>query len=104
MAVKIRLRAQGCKNRPHYRIVAVDSRSPRDGKYLEALGWYNPLQKGDLKVALQDERIMHWMQEGAQMTERVTSLVKEASPELLKGILLMKEEKKKKQLLKRKKK
>ncbi|MDB6081147.1 MAG: rpsP [Chlamydiia bacterium] len=80
MAVKIRLRAQGCVNRKMYRVVVADSRSPRDGKYIEALGWYNPTGKENMKVQMKPDRLQHWIAQGAQVTDRVESLMKEAAP------------------------
>jgi small subunit ribosomal protein S16 len=80
MAVKIRLRAQGSVNRVMYRVVVADSRSPRDGKYIEALGWYNPLAKEDAQVFLKPDRMQYWIQQGAEVTEKVESLMKKATP------------------------
>src|SRR5437588_8940460 len=84
MAVKIRLRAQGTVNRVKYRVVVADSRSPRDGKYLEAVGWYNPMSKDeDKKVFLMPDRIQFWLQQGAEITDKVVSLLKKAAPGVL---------------------
>ncbi len=80
MAVKIRLRAQGSVNRVMYRVVVADSRSPRDGKYIEAVGWYNPLAKADMQVEIKPDRIQHWLDQGAEITDKVASLVKRAAP------------------------
>ena len=80
MAVKIRLRAQGSVNRIMYRVVVADSRSPRDGKYIEAVGWYNPLAKEDMQVEIKPDRIQFWLDQGAQITDKVVSLVKRAAP------------------------
>ena len=80
MAVKIRLRAQGSVNRIIYRVVVADSRSPRDGKYIEAVGWYNPLAKEDVQVEIKPDRIQYWLDQGAQITDKVVSLVKRAAP------------------------
>ena len=80
MAVKIRLRAQGNVNRVMYRVVVADSRSPRDGKYIEALGWYNPLAAEDAQVFLKPDRMQYWIQQGAEVTEKVESLMKKATP------------------------
>ncbi len=73
MAVKIRLARGGSKKRPYYRIVAADARSPRDGKYLEKLGTYNPLlsKDSDERVKLNEERVKYWLGQGAQATDRV---------------------------------
>ena len=80
MAVKIRLRAQGSVNRVMYRVVVADSRSPRDGKYIEAVGWYNPLAKAEVQVEIKPDRIQHWLEQGAEITDKVASLVKRAAP------------------------
>lgn len=73
MAVKLRLRRMGRKKWPFYRIVAADSRSPRDGRFIETLGVYDPLQKPH-KIELKEERIIHWLQNGARPTDTVKSL------------------------------
>lgn len=75
--VKIRMRRTGCKNHATYRIVAADERSPRDGKFLEILGWYDP-RKTENKCGLNLERIAYWKSQGAQVSETVASLVKQA--------------------------
>ena len=74
MAVKLRLRRMGKKKQPIYKIVAADSRSPRDGKFIEAVGLYNPLTKPHT-VDLKDERINYWLDNGAQPTNTVKSLL-----------------------------
>lgn len=73
MSVAIRLSRGGAKQRPYYRIVVSDSRAPRDGKYLEQIGTYNPmLPKGDEKrVVLNEDRARHWLSVGAQPSDRV---------------------------------
>ena len=76
--VTIRLARGGAKKRPHYHIVAADSRSPRDGRHIERLGFYNPIASGreePLRIDL--ERLDHWLSQGAKMTERVAALVKQ---------------------------
>ncbi|WP_310621935.1 30S ribosomal protein S16 [Flexibacterium corallicola] len=80
MATKIRLARGGAKKRPFYRIVIADVRSPRDGRFLEIVGRYNPmLPKGDEKrVELDEERIKHWLSNGAQPTDRVHRFLDEA--------------------------
>ena len=75
MAVKIRLARHGAKKRPFYRIVIADSESPRDGKYLENVGTYNPLVD-PVEVSLKTERIKYWMDQGAKPSDTVTSLLK----------------------------
>lgn len=73
MAMKIRLARGGSKKRPFYRIVAADSRMPRDGRFIEKLGTYNPLLPKDSeeRVKMNVERVQHWLNEGAQPTDRV---------------------------------
>jgi len=75
MAVKIRLKRMGQKKKPFYRIVVADSRSPRDGKFIEELGTFNPLtEPAELKI--KDERAVEWLKTGAQPTETVKALLK----------------------------
>jgi small subunit ribosomal protein S16 len=73
MALSIRLARGGAKKRPIYRIVVADSRSPRDGRFIEKLGTYNPLLPKDSaeRVTLDTERARHWLDQGAQPTDRV---------------------------------
>ncbi len=75
MAVKIRLARHGAKKSPFYRIVVADSESPRDGRYLENVGTYDPLID-PAKVTLKSERIQYWMDQGAKPTDTVRSLLK----------------------------
>ena len=77
MAVRIRLKRIGTKNTPVFRIVVADSRSPRDGKFLEELGTYHPLQK-DTNFTLKLDRAEHWLKHGAQPSETVASFIKKA--------------------------
>jgi len=77
MAVRIRLKRAGAKNAPAYRIVVADSRSPRDGKFIEGIGWYTPLKKGD-NFKLDLERARYWVSKGAQPSETVASFIKKA--------------------------
>ncbi len=80
MALKIRLRQQGCTNHIVYRIVVADSRSPRDGKYIEAIGWYNPKAREGLeKFNVHADRLQHWLGNGAQISETVASIMKSAA-------------------------
>jgi len=76
LAVRIRLRRMGSKKRPFYRFVATDSRAPRDGRFIEVLGYYNPIEK-PAKVVVHQEKIFKWLKNGAQMTETVASLFKQ---------------------------
>ena len=76
--VVIRLSRGGAKKRPFYHIVAADKRSSRDGRYLELLGYFNPIAAGkDLRVELKIEALEAWVKKGAQMSDRVKSLVSE---------------------------
>lgn len=80
MALKIRLARGGTKKRPYYRIVVADVRSPRDGRFIEKVGSYNPLLPKDHaeRVKLDNERIQHWMSNGAKPTDRVLRFLDEA--------------------------
>ena len=80
MAMKIRLARGGSKKRPFYRIVAADSRMPRDGRYIERLGTYNPLLAKDSeeRVKMDLDRIKHWMDQGAQPTDRIARFLEAA--------------------------
>jgi small subunit ribosomal protein S16 len=75
MAVKIRLARHGAKKRPFYRIVVADNKSPRDGRFLENVGTYNPLQD-PAAVVLKQERIRYWIDQGAILSDTVKSLLK----------------------------
>lgn len=75
MAVKIRLARHGAKKRPFYRIVIADSESPRDGRYLENVGTYNPLRE-PAEVTLKTDRVQYWLQQGAIPTDTVRNLLK----------------------------
>ncbi len=83
MAMKIRLARGGSKKRPFYAIVAADSRMPRDGRFIEKLGTYNPMLPKDSeeRVKMDIERVKHWLSEGAQPTDRVSRML-EAAGEL----------------------
>ncbi len=75
MAVSIRLRREGAKNRPYYKVVVADSRSPRDGKFIEIIGTYDP-KKTDHNSTLKIERAEYWIARGAQPSDTVRSLLK----------------------------
>ncbi|MGY4515975.1 30S ribosomal protein S16 [Lysobacter sp. HA18] len=78
--VKIRLTRGGAKKRPFYHIIVTDSRSARDGRNIERVGYYNPVAAGnDKRVELDVARIQHWVGQGAQMTDKVADLYKQAS-------------------------
>ena len=74
MSVRIRLRRTGAKKQPSYRLVVADSKSPRDGRFIEILGWYNP-RTDPASVSVKEERALHWLQQGAQPTETVRQLL-----------------------------
>jgi len=80
MAIKIRLARSGSKKRPFYRIVAADSRMPRDGRFIERLGIYNPLlpKDSEQRVKLDMERVQHWLDRGAQPTDRIARMLEAA--------------------------
>ena len=77
MGLKIRLSRAGAKKRPYYHIVVADSRSPRDGRFIEKLGSYNPMlpQEQDERIRLQTDRILHWVSQGAVATDRVAKFL-----------------------------
>ncbi|MHC0054260.1 30S ribosomal protein S16 [Actibacterium sp. D379-3] len=87
MALKIRLARGGSKKRPFYRIVATDSRMPRDGRFIEKLGVYNPLLPKDSeeRIKMDLDRVKHWLGEGAQPTDRIARMLEAA------GVLTKKE-------------
>lgn len=76
MSVRLRLRRMGKKKQPVYKVVAADSRSPRDGKFLEAVGLYNPLTKPHT-VEIKEDRVLYWLDKGAQPTDTVKSLLRQ---------------------------
>ena len=83
MALKIRLRRQGRTHLPFFRIVLMDSREPRDGKYVEMVGWYNQVaKKEDEIISVNTDRIQHWMEAGAQLSENAADIIFKAAPEL----------------------
>ena len=75
MAVKIRLARHGAKKRPFYRIVVADNESPRDGRFLENVGTYNPL-RDPVEVTLKTDRVQYWLHQGAIPTDTVRSILK----------------------------
>jgi small subunit ribosomal protein S16 len=78
--VTIRLSRGGAKNRPFYQIVVTDSRSSRDGRYIERIGFFNPLARGNEEtLRLDSERVAYWKANGAQTSERVAQLIKVAN-------------------------
>jgi len=75
MAVSIRLRREGALNRPYYKVVVADSRDPRDGKFIEIIGTYDPKKPGH-NSTLKLDRVEHWLARGAQPSDTVRSLIK----------------------------
>jgi small subunit ribosomal protein S16 len=86
MALKIRLRQQGRTNRQTYRLVVTDIRNPRDGKYLEMIGWYNPFSTATKDSVINIERINYWVGLGAQITPSAQALISRIAPDVMKEI------------------
>ncbi len=83
MAVKIRLRQQGRKNRKVYRLVVIDTHTPRDGKYIECIGTYDPHREDGLIV--KSERAEHWLNLGAEVSEKSKALIAKSAPAVIKN-------------------
>jgi small subunit ribosomal protein S16 len=98
------MRQQGANSRQRFRIVLTDSRHPRDGKYMEKLGWYNPFAPNDKNYFLDVPRVQYWIGLGAQISDRVKTLVKRLAPEVVKQMTEKKVAKVAKARAKRKKK
>ena len=77
MAVKIRLKRMGAKKRPFYRVVIADSRSPRDGRFIETVGTYNPISQ-PAEIKFDEEKILSWLGNGAQPSDTVRNLLSKA--------------------------
>ena len=77
MAVKIRLKRMGAKKRPFYRVIVADSRSPRDGRFIETLGTYNPLTD-PAEISIKEEETLSWLSKGAQPTDTVKNILSKA--------------------------
>ncbi len=75
MATKIRLRRMGAKKAPFYRLVVADSRSPRDGRFIEEIGYYNPISE-PAEIKINEEKVLKWLQTGAEPSETVKQLLK----------------------------
>ena len=94
--VTIRLSRAGAKKRPYFHITVTDSRKPRDGRFIERVGFFNPIAKGkDIRLSVDNERVDYWIGTGATLSERVESLIKESK---LSADDLLKIEQKKEQL------
>lgn len=86
MALVIRMRQQGASSRQRFRLVVTNSRNPRDGKYTEMVGWYNPFGETDKNYFIDVPRVQYWLDHGAQISDRVKSLVKRFAPEVIKQL------------------
>jgi len=87
MGLKIRLRKQGRKNSPFYRLVLTESQTKRDGQYVEMLGWYNPIQNNtEDNFSVDAERIDYWLSNGAELSENAKSLVKRGAPDIIRRL------------------
>ena len=75
MATRIRLKRLGRRNRPFYRIIIIDSRKRRDGAAIEEVGWYDPILKKEKNFTLEEDRILHWLSQGAQPTDVVKNMM-----------------------------
>lgn len=102
MALTIRMRQQGANGRQKFRLVVTDSRNPRDGKYLEMLGWYNPFAAEEKTYFIDSERVKYWLDHGAQISDRARSLVKKAAPEVIRSLGEKKQAKREKRREKKK--
>lgn len=77
MAVRLRLTRRGRKNSPYYRVVVADSRSPRDGRFIDMIGVYHPLVKdGESQLKIDEEKALHWLEQGATPSDTVRSLLR----------------------------
>jgi len=74
--VKIRLHRVGAKKAPYYRVIVADSRSPRDGRFIEEIGTYDPMAEGSCKLSVKADRVKYWIANGAQPTDTVRGLLK----------------------------
>ncbi len=83
MALKIRLRQHGRTNHTTYRLVVTDSRSPRDGKYIEMLGWSRPFDVTGVEANVDAERVIHWLGQGAQFSENAKHFVARVAPDVI---------------------
>lgn len=87
MALIIRMRQQGANSRQRFRLVVTHSRHPRDGKYLEMIGWYNPFGADNKKTFIDVPRVQFWLAQGAQISDRVKALVKRMAPEVVRELV-----------------
>ncbi len=75
MSVKIRLKRMGTKKRPYYRIVVLDTRKPRDGRAIEEVGFYHPIEVEDKQLSVQEDRVKEWLEKGAKPSDTVKRLL-----------------------------
>jgi len=87
MALVIRMRQQGANSRQRFRLVVTNSKTPRDGKYIEMIGWYNPFGETDKNYFIDVPRVQYWIDNGVQISDRVKSLVKRFAPEVIKQLV-----------------
>jgi small subunit ribosomal protein S16 len=78
MAVRIRLARMGAKKKPFYRLVAADSEAPRDGRFLEILGYYDPM-KDPKEIKIHEDKVKHWLEKGALVSESAKAILKRGS-------------------------
>ena len=103
MALIIRMRQQGANSRQRFRIVVTDVKYPRDGKYMEKLGWYNPFAPNEKNHFIDIARLQYWLDNGAQISDRVKSLVNTVAPDMVKQMTQRKVAKRTRARVKRKK-
>lgn len=103
MALKMRLRKQGRTNRPFYRLVVTDTQNKRDGKYVECIGWYNPVSSDEDQILMvKPERAQHWVEQGVEVSPKAEALLRRAAPSVMKERTQREVAKKAKRRLKRK--
>ena len=85
MALSLRLRKMGRTNHNTFRLVVIDKRAPRDGKYIEMVGWYNPHATEDKNLVVKNDRVQFWLDKGIVLSENVKALIKRAAPEITKN-------------------
>ena len=79
MSVKIRLKRMGSKKRPYYRVVVMDSRSPRDGRAIDEVGYYHPIEAEERQLSLKEDKVKDWLGKGAQPTDTVKRLLNKSN-------------------------
>lgn len=86
MALVIRLRKMGRTNYHTFRLVVLDKKKPRDGKYIEMVGWYNPYEEDKKSLFVKTQRVQFWLEKGAILSEKAKALVKKAAPDIIKEL------------------